>query len=151
MNLRVGRLNISWLDSLDLRLKLVRRDKMNQENNLNLAKDAKDLVVVISSNVLGGDSIELGKVLMKSFLSSLEQLENPPKTIMFLNAGVRLTTEGSNVIETLKSLELKGTTIYSCGTCLDFFQLKEKLQVGEISNMLTTTKEMISAGSIIKF
>jgi peroxiredoxin family protein len=70
--------------------------------------------------------------------------------MIFLNGGVKLTTEGSDCLESLKRLSDKGVIILSCGTCLDFYGLKEKLQVGEISNMYTIVEKMNSSDNTIK-
>jgi hypothetical protein len=58
-----------------------------------------------------------------------------------MNSGTFLTTEGSPVLDILKQYEEQGTSIYSCGTCLEYYGKKEKLRVGEPTNM----KEMVNA------
>lgn len=106
-------------------------------------------VIFISKSVLGSGDDKLGELLMKSYMFALSESDKTPKTLIFANGGVKLTTEGSNVIESLKSLEAKGTEILSCGTCLDFFNLKDKLLVGEISNMYTIIEKMNSSSNTI--
>jgi selenium metabolism protein YedF len=86
---------------------------------------------------------------MKGFIYSLTELDTPPETVLFFNSGVKLTTEGSNAIADLKKLETKGTVIASCGTCLDFYQLKEKLAVGSVTNMYAIVAAMSGAGRLI--
>ena len=106
-------------------------------------------VAAIGRNVMGGGNDELGAILIKAFIYSLTELDKPPETLLFFNSGVMLTTEGSNVIADLKTLETKGTIISSCGTCLDFYQLKEKLAVGNITNMYAIASAMAEAGRLI--
>lgn len=90
---------------------------------------------VIGTDKLGKGSEDLGKILMKSFLYTLSETKPYPSFLIFLNSGVKLTTAGSESLEDLKKMEEAGVKIVSCGTCLDFFEIKDKLEVGKISNM----------------
>lgn len=106
--------------------------------------------ILVKSNLLGVGAEELGQILMKSFFYTLTQDEQSlPTTVIFLNTGVRLTSEGSQVLAHLQDLAAKGTEILSCGTCLDFYGLKEKLAVGRISNMYEINEKLKSAGKVI--
>ena len=111
--------------------------------------EGNEIAIVITNDKLGAGNDELGKVLMKSNLYALTESYPMPKVIMFLNAGVKLTTEGSDVLDNLEKLVDGGTEIISCGTCLDFYGLKEKLKVGIIGNMYTIVEKMNSAGKVI--
>ena len=93
---------------------------------------------------------ELGKVLIKSFIFAVTQLEQLPKTMLFYNGGATLTTEGSDSLEDLKSLEAQGVEILTCGTCLDYYGLKDKLAVGGVTNMYSIVEAMAGAGRIIR-
>lgn len=90
---------------------------------------------VIGTNLLGKGSDDLGKILMKSFLFSLTETKPYPSFLIFLNSGVKLTVEGSESLDDLKKMEDAGVKIVSCGTCLDFFEIKGKLAVGSVTNM----------------
>ena len=92
-------------------------------------------VVVLSSNQMGNGSEELGQILMKGFIFALTELDELPSTVLLYNSGVKLSTEGSNSIEDLKTLQAQGVEILSCGTCLNYYDLTEKLQVGDVTNM----------------
>lgn len=107
-------------------------------------------VVIISAAVMGAGNDELGKVLMKGFIYALTQLEQLPEKIIFYNGGVIWTTKGSDALEDLKMMEAEGVTIMSCGTCLDFYQLTDKLGVGEISNMYDIAAALASASKVIR-
>ena len=107
-------------------------------------------VIVVSSNVMGGGDDVLGEKLMKAFIFAVTQQEDLPKAMIFYNGGVKLTTEGSEALEDLKSLEAQGVEIVSCGTCLDFYGLKEKLAVGSVTNMYDIVERMEKASSVIK-
>ncbi len=89
----------------------------------------------ISTDQLGTGSSELGHLLMRNFIYTLTKQDNPPDALIFMNAGVKLSITGSPVLEELKELEGKDVTILVCGTCLDYYQLKEEHQVGQVSNM----------------
>ena len=103
------------------------------ENNQGVA--SSDIVVFIDTDSLGRGSEELGKILMRSFLQTLEQSEVHPQRIILINSGVKLACEGSEVLEDLQEFAAKGLELLSCGTCLDYFGIKKKLMVGKVSNM----------------
>lgn len=107
-------------------------------------------VVAIASDKMGQGNDELGKVLMKGFIFALSQLEELPKTILFYNGGATITTEGSVSLEDLKNMEAQGVEILTCGTCLDYYGLKEKLAVGSVTNMYTIVEKLSQADKIIK-
>ena len=90
---------------------------------------------VFGYDKLGKGSDDLGKILMKSFIYTISERKPYPSFLIFLNSGVKLTITGSESLEDLKKLEEAGVKIVSCGTCLDFFEIKTKLEVGTISNM----------------
>ena len=102
----------------------------------------EDLTIAFTSNTMGKGNDELGKILMKSFIYTVSETEPLPKTMVFYNGGVRLTCQGSEVLDDLKKLEAAGVEIISCGTCLDFLKLKEDLRVGSISNMYTIYEKL---------
>jgi selenium metabolism protein YedF len=107
------------------------------------------LVVAIGRNTMGSGNDDLGAILIKGFIYSLTELDKPPEAMLFFNSGVSLTTEGSAALEDLRKLEEKGTVISSCGTCLDFYKVKEKLAVGGVTNMYAIAEAMKEAGRLI--
>lgn len=106
-------------------------------------------VVVIASDRMGSGNDELGKVLIKGFIFAVTQLDTLPKAMLFYNGGATLTAEGSDSLADLKSLEAQGVEIMTCGTCLDYYGLKEKLAVGTVTNMYSIVETMASAGKIL--
>lgn len=94
-----------------------------------------DYVVAVSSAAMGTGDDELGRTLMKGFLYALTQLETLPRAILFYNGGAALTTQGSPSLEDLRTLEAQGVEILTCGTCLSFYSLTERLAVGSVTNM----------------
>lgn len=118
------------------------------------AKD-KDLVddgytILVSTDKLGEGSEELGNILMKSYFYALSESDKLPTNIIFLNKGVFLTTEGSQILNILEEMSKKGIAISSCGTCLDFYNLKDKLKLGEISNMYFIVEKINDSTKVIK-
>jgi selenium metabolism protein YedF len=107
-------------------------------------------VILITSDQLGVGDERLGEILMKAFLNTLWDYEPKPAKLLFINNGVRLTTEGSEVLETLALLEKKGVQIFSCGTCLEYYNLREKLRVGLVSNMYAIVDALLQATKVIK-
>lgn len=108
------------------------------------------MVVAVSSDRMGSGNDELGKVLIKGFIFAVTQLDELPKTMLFYNGGATLTTEGSDSLEDLKSLEAQGVEILTCGTCLDYYGLKDKLAVGSVTNMYSIVETLAGADKIIK-
>ncbi len=112
-------------------------------------KNSGEKVVVIKSEFMGDGDNELGKVLIKGFIYALSQQDELPQTMLFYNGGAKITSEGSESIEDLKALEEKGVKIFTCGTCLNYYGLTEKLCVGEATNMYEITKKMTEASLIV--
>ena len=107
-------------------------------------------VILINSNLVGEGDSALGKVLMKSFLYALTEAERKPDELIFMNSGAYLTSEGSESLEDLKTLESGGVTITTCGTCLNFYNLQDSLKVGSVSNMYSIVESLTSAGKVIR-
>ena len=78
------------------------------------------------------------------------QLETLPDTILFYNGGAKLTCEGSDSIEDLKKLEAAGVQILTCGTCLNYYGLTEKLKVGGVTNMYVIAQTMAEADLVVR-
>lgn len=110
----------------------------------------RNTVVAISSAAMGCGDDELGRTLMKGFLYALTQLEELPRTILFYNGGAALSTEGSESLEDLRHMEAQGVEILTCGTCLNFYGLSDKLAVGKVTNMYTIVEKLNAAAKIIQ-
>lgn len=154
--------NQTAVENISRMVKTLNLASMVEEQNgsyfINIVKDevvtqkqeiSGSTVVLIKSNVLGEGDDQLGSILMKSFIYTLTQMEGEIKTILLLNSGVMLTTAGSELLEHLKILANSGVEILSCGTCLDFYGLTDKLQVGGVGNMYTIVEEMLRASKVL--
>lgn len=109
-----------------------------------------NMVMVFSSDLMGSGNDALGKVLMKGYIFAVTQLEKLPKTMLFYNGGATLTAEGSDSIEDLKHLAEEGVEILTCGTCLNYYELSDKLLVGDVTNMYTIVEKMTGASKIVR-
>ncbi len=113
------------------------------------SNNATKIMVMCSSDRIGSGDDSLGLKLMVNFLRTLKEMGDELWCLVFVNNGVKLTTEGSEVLEDLKTYESAGLKILVCGTCLDHFGLLEKKQVGETTNMLDIVTAMQFADKII--
>lgn len=114
------------------------------------AAAAAGSVVVISSSAMGGGDDQLGKALMKSFIFALTNATELPEQIICYNSGAFVTCEGSDSLADLQALEQAGVKITTCGTCLNFYGLTEKLQVGTVSNMYDIVQTLTTARLVIR-
>jgi selenium metabolism protein YedF len=111
---------------------------------------AGSLVLVVSSEYMGrGEHTELSGILIRSFFHTLGEVEPTPGVILFFNSGVKLVVDGSPVLEDLQALAGRGVQILACGTCLGYYDLKEKVAVGEVSNMYTIAETMLAAAKTV--
>jgi len=110
----------------------------------------QSVTVLIASRILGSGDDDLGRLLMVAFVRTLKDLIPRPRTLLLMNGGVHLAVEGSELVDALADLEADGVEILVCGTCLDFFGLKEALRVGKISNMFEISSRMVAADRILR-
>jgi len=108
------------------------------------------VVVFITTDQLGVGEERLGQILMKAFLNTLHDSEPKPEKILFINNGVKLTTEGSEVLDSLAALTADGVQIMSCGTCLNYYGILDKLRLGIVGNMYDIVNSLLEAGKVIK-
>lgn len=110
----------------------------------------RDYVVVIDKDYMGERDRELGTALIKSFITTLSEINKLPSHILLYNEGVKLVSEGSQILEKFISLSDKGVEILCCGSCIKYFDLTDKIMVGRISNMLEILSTQICANKVIK-
>jgi selenium metabolism protein YedF len=108
-----------------------------------------DFIIVITTDKLGAGEEQLGQLLMKTYTYTLNETKPYPKAVIFINSGVKLVVEGSEALENIQKLAEKNIEIISCGTCLDFYNIKDKLQVGIVGNMYTIVEYMNKAAKVI--
>lgn len=116
----------------------------------NAAKSAAKIVLFIGSDIVGrGDDHQLGALLMEKFLHTVGGLQQKPETVLMINTGVKLVAEDSLALGELKQLEAQGIEIMACGTCLQRFQLSDKVKVGKITDMYNIADTMFKAGKVV--
>jgi len=107
-------------------------------------------VVFVAADQMGSGDPDLGHILMKNFLFTLAENNTAPDQLLFVNAGAKLTVQGSDVIEALQKLAELGADIATCGLCLEFFSIKDTLVVGRVTNMLEIVTSLQNAGRIVR-
>jgi selenium metabolism protein YedF len=113
------------------------------------ATPANDYVVAIKSDAMGMGDDDLGHILMRAFINSLNAADKLPTAILLYNSGVKVALKETDTALSLQELEDKGVAIISCGTCVEYYGVKETLAVGMISNMYTITKYLSEAGHVV--
>ena len=108
------------------------------------------LVFFIDSDSMGRGSEELGGILMRAFLHTLGEADVKPQKMILVNSGVKLACEGSPTLEDLQLISSRGVEILACGTCLNYFELKEQLRAGRVSNMYEILNALTLAGKTVK-
>jgi len=134
----------------DFHLRLQKGKSGEGRETVSEKKDRGNIVVYLNSRFLGIGDEGLGSILMRSYLKTLLELDTKPNRLILINSGVWLSSEGSDVLETLKVLSERGVEILSCGTCLDFYGLKEKVKVGVVSNMFTIAQTLLEAERVVR-
>jgi selenium metabolism protein YedF len=112
------------------------------------SETTKNIVLYIGSSAIGNGDCVLGEKLMNAFIQNIKNMDTLPKSIICVNTGVYLTTLNADTIAELKNLE--NVEILSCGTCLEYFELTDKLQVGEITDAYTVMKKLFEADKVIR-
>ncbi len=107
-------------------------------------------IIVLSSHIMGKGNDDLGKILMKGFLNTVPELNPLPSEIICYNSAVTLAKRNSDTGQVLLKINQLGVKITLCGTCVDFFNMKEELEVGNISNMLYILEKLTSGAKIIQ-
>ncbi len=107
------------------------------------------MVVYINSNRMGKGEDELGAVLMRSFLKNVLAVEPKPEKMIFVNSGVFLTTTDEDCYPIIQEIEKSGIEIVSCGTCLDYYNVKDKLRCGSVTNMNSTVQILMNTDKVV--
>lgn len=107
-------------------------------------------VYVIGSKHLGDGSEDLGDILARGMFRTLTKIDPLPETIIFLNSGVELLVK-PEIQENLTILEEKGVQILACGTCVDFYEIREQLNSDHLSNMADILTTINNATKVVNF
>lgn len=107
------------------------------------------ILVFIATDRMGFGDDDLGRKLMISFIKTLGEMGDDLWRLVFVNNGVKLTINGSPVLETLQEYDRQGVSILVCGTCLSHFDLLKEKQVGDTTNMLDIVTSVQLAQKVI--
>ncbi|PLX66516.1 MAG: sulfurtransferase-like selenium metabolism protein YedF [Denitrovibrio sp.] len=113
-------------------------------------KSESNIVVFISGECVGNEEPELGKMLMKGFIGNIKNLDNKPKTVIFVNNGVRMLTTNEETIALVKEIADMGIEVLACGACLEYFKLVDYLKVGVVSDAYTVSNKLFNADKVIR-
>lgn len=114
-----------------------------------MLQETKDKTVFLKSDKIGEG--ELGSMLIRGFLKAMAEQEKLPNKIICVNSAVLLTTtndENDDALIALKDLESKGVDIFSCGTCLDFYEKRDELKVGIAGNAMDTIATLLNTNTV---
>lgn len=128
-----------------------RNGSISSDSLTEVSQEAQErgLVIYIASEGVGRGDDELGRILMAAYLDTLSQLAREISHLIFMNTGVKLAVEGSPVLEQIENLRSMGVEVQSCGTCLNFFGVIEKLRVGSVSNMMIILEILSKAKKVL--
>ena len=107
-------------------------------------------LVQVTANTMGTGDDDLGALLMRSFIKTLPELDSVPDAIIFYNSGVKLCCEGSLLLDDIRALEASGVEIIACGTCLNYYEIADKLAVGRVTDMLEIAGRLAAAGRVVR-
>lgn len=128
--------------------------KPTPDSNPDLAVTTCDMTpaglrtLIIQGEYLGNGSIELGARILAQLLNTLAVNERHPEYIVLMNGGAKLACEGSELVELLRDLEEKGVSVLVCGTCLNFFELNDKLKIGRPTNAYEVVNLMLDGSTV---
>lgn len=106
--------------------------------------------IFITSSVVGDGDERLGHILMKAFLNTVGDSQPLPTNVIFMNDGVKLACEGSEVLDSIAALVEKGVNVYVCGTCLNYYDIVDQVKYGTVSNMFEIVNLLLDAPKVIK-
>lgn len=109
----------------------------------------KQIAVYINSATMGRGDDTLGASLMGVYLDTLSNFAGEISHLILVNSGVKLACQGSAVIEQLQNLASTGISILSCGTCLNFFELQDRLEAGTVSNMFDIIETLKDSSKVL--
>lgn len=111
--------------------------------------NSKNTLIQITNNGMGQGDPTLGLTLITNYFKILLNDDRLPKMVVFYNSGVKLLTNTSPAIDSLKEMANKGVTLLACKTCLDFFNLTTEIEVGNIGTMMDIITLQANADKVI--
>ena len=109
----------------------------------------QEVTVFVGSSAFGQGSPELGHILIKGLIYAMSQADEPPHRIVFFNDGAQFTCEGSELLDDIRELANRGCEVLTCGTCLDFHGIKDKLAVGGVTNLYAISEIALGPDKVV--
>lgn len=109
----------------------------------------RQVTVFVGSSTFGQGAEELGRILIKGLVYAFSQADEVPHRIVFFNDGARLTCEGSETLDDIRELERRGCEVLTCGTCLDFHGIKDRLAVGGVTNLYAISEIALGPDKVV--
>ena len=109
----------------------------------------RQVTVFVGSSTFGQGAEELGRILIKGLVYAFSQADEVPHRIVFFNDGARLTCEGSEMLDDIRELERRGCEVLTCGTCLDFHGIKDRLAVGGVTNLYAISETALGPDKVV--
>jgi len=106
--------------------------------------------IVIATTEMGAGDTALTENLMQGFIHTVAEKENKPSHVIMYGTGVKLAIKGSEAIEDLRSLESAGVKVLSCGICLDYYEVANKLEVGGVTTMKEVVDILAASENVVK-
>ena len=106
-------------------------------------------IFILNSDLFGKGDRALGEKLMGAFLKKIWARDKKPEAIIFYNSAVKLLAKGSMVLDVLDGLDRAGIELLACGTCIDHYDVKDKMVVGHVSNMEEIVDYLMKAKSVV--
>lgn len=132
-----------------IKVKKGRCETPQSETNQTCGNSHMKHVIAIKSNRMGHGSDELGEILIRAFINTIQEVQPLPEAVIFYNSGIEFSLKDSPVLETLQELESMGVNIIVCGTCVQHFNQKENVAVGTISNMYDILEILSRASHVV--
>ena len=108
-----------------------------------------NFTILVLSELFGHGTDDLSNGVMKSYFYALDESITLPSNIIFINSGVKLLTN-ENIIKNIDSLREKGVSIYYCGICVDYYSIKDKVRLDEITNMYSIIDILNNSDNVIR-
>lgn len=109
----------------------------------------RQVTVFVGSSTFGQGAEELGRILIKGLVYAFSQADEVPHRIVFFNDGARLTCEGSEMLDDIRELERRGCEVLTCGTCLDFHGIEDRLAVGGVTNLYAISEIALGPDKVV--
>lgn len=124
------------------------KDK-NAADECEIFSNSNNIVICFKSDCMGSGNDELGRLLMKAYIHTIVESELKPTSMIFYNAGVHLVIKGADTADDIKKIQEAGVNVIICGTCANFYNIKDKVAVGAISNMYDISKILFDSAKVI--